>query len=252
MEVATDPNFSAAYTSLEKRMEELADADGDVFLPNPTPKGLVDFVFICMEPSLGSWAQTKDKAKAKVRAGFKNFLFSLEDFILHFCARRYLCGGRERYHITDLSKGAMLVEHADVDRVERYDRWYALLEEELDLVARPGAEIVTVGRVVGEHLERRNFPRPFTQVLHYSSQAASARKVFVAGREHEFESFKDTVSLPDVLDNAETVLRDAGVPEEERAKMLSRLSNSKKLSESRRKLIFCYKTMFESIREGRG
>jgi hypothetical protein len=33
-----------------------------------------------------------------------------EDFILHFCVRRYLCGPAQQYHITDFSKGAMLVE----------------------------------------------------------------------------------------------------------------------------------------------
>lgn len=146
----------------------------------------------------------------------------------------------------------MLVEHADVARDERYDRWYALLEEELDLVARPGADVITVGRVVGEHLERRNFPRPFTRIIHYSGQAANARRAFVAGREREFESFKDTVSLSDVLDSAEAVLRDAGVPDEGRVKVLSLLSSCGMLTESRRELIFCYKTKFEGILAERG
>lgn len=59
------------------------------------------------------------------------------------------------------------------------------------------------------------------------------------------------VSLADVQEDAEAVLRDAGVSEEERTKTLSRLSTSNKLSSSRRKLIFCYKTVFESLREGR-
>ena len=101
--------FHAAYRELEGRMKALAETDGDIFLPNPEPSGPADYVLICMEPSLGWWARTADHAKARVDAGFRNFLFSIEDFILHFCVRRYLCAAEQRYHITDISKGAMLV-----------------------------------------------------------------------------------------------------------------------------------------------
>lgn len=103
-------------------MKDLAESDGDVFLPNPEPLGSVEYVFICMEPALGRWARSADEAKAKVEAGFRNFVFSIEDFILHFCIRQYLAGPMHRYHITDLSKGAMLVERAATARTERYDR----------------------------------------------------------------------------------------------------------------------------------
>lgn len=228
-------------------MEALAEADGDVFLPNPAPARPVEYVLLCMEPSLGGWARNADDAKLKVKAGFRNFLLSLEDFILHFCARHYLCSYGESYYITDLSKGAMLVQRAKLERVERYNRWYALLEEELELVALPGTGFVTVGRVVSDHLERMGFPMPFTPVIHYSGQAAPARKSGIVGREREFEIFKDTVSLADVLGNAERVLVDAGVSPEDRKDTLSRLSKAK-LSESRRQLIFNYKTAFEAMR----
>lgn len=99
-------NFHTEYRGLEERMRALAKADGDIFLPNPEPSAPVHYVLICMEPSLGWWARSADQASARVRTGFRNFLFSLEDFILHFCAQRYLCGPAERYHITDFSKGA--------------------------------------------------------------------------------------------------------------------------------------------------
>jgi hypothetical protein len=45
--------FDADYKALEPRMKERADADGDVFLPNPQPEGPVDYVLVCMEPSMG-------------------------------------------------------------------------------------------------------------------------------------------------------------------------------------------------------
>jgi hypothetical protein len=69
-----DGDFQAAYRNLEGRMKALAQADGDVFLPNSEPEGPVDYVFICMEPSLGRWARSAEEAESKVDAGFRNFL----------------------------------------------------------------------------------------------------------------------------------------------------------------------------------
>src|ERR1039457_2100948 len=126
-----DGGFHTSYREPEARMKARAEADGDVFLPNPEPLGPVEYVLICMEPSLGWWARSADHARSRVEAGFRNFLFSIEDFILHFCARRYLCGSAQRYHITDFSKGAMLVTRAGLARIQRYDRWYAFLQEEI-------------------------------------------------------------------------------------------------------------------------
>ena len=62
---------------------------------------------------------------------------------------------------TDLSKGAMPVECADLARVGRYDSWYGLLQKEIDLVATPNPGIVAISNVVARHLKRRRFPRPF-------------------------------------------------------------------------------------------
>ena len=185
-----DEGFRAAYRELEARMKVLAEVDGDVFLPNPEPSRPVEYVFVCMEPSLGRWARSPDEARAKVEAGFRNFLSSIEDFILHFCIQQYLCEPTQRYHITDLSKGAMLVARAGVARSQWYDRWYGLLVEELDLVGTSGAGIFAVGNAVAQHLERRAFPRPFTKVIHYSGLAAPARAAGIVGHEDSFEAFR--------------------------------------------------------------
>ena len=227
-------------------MKVLAEADGDVFLPNPAPMGLVEYVFVCMEPSLGRWARSADEAQSKVEAGFRNFLSSIEDFILHFCIRQYLCAPIQRYHITDLSKGAMLVARAGVARSQRYDRWYGLLVEELDLVATSGAGIFAVGNAVAHHLERRAFPRPFTTVIHYSGLAARARAAGIVGHEDRFAEFKRSVSLQRVLATAEDVLRASAVPASFRDATLTRLAKSQ-LSESRQQLIFHYKRAFEAM-----
>jgi hypothetical protein len=129
-----DTPFHAAYRDLETRMKALAESDNDIFLPNPEPKGPAHFILICMEPSLGHWARSAEDAHAKVETGFRNFLSSLEDFILHFAASHYLCKPEESYHVTDISKGAMVVKRAAKERWERYDRWYPLLLEELQLL----------------------------------------------------------------------------------------------------------------------
>jgi len=242
-----DGGFHTAYRKLEERMKARAEADGDVFLPNPELLGPAHYVLICMEPSLGRWARTADQARSTVEAGFRNFLFSIEDFILHFCVRRYLCESEQRYHITDLSKGAMLVNRAGRERIERYNRWYPLLLEELDLCATASAGIVAVGNVVSQYLTRPDFPRPFTPVIHYSSLAGPARSAGVAGREDSFQAFRGSVSLEDVVATAEAALKAAHVPSAIRDETLLRLAKSQ-LTTSRQQLIFNYKVAFESMR----
>jgi hypothetical protein len=246
-----DQGFRAAYRELEARMKVLAEADGDVFLPNPEPLGPVEYVFVCMEPSLGRWARSADEARSKVEAGFQNFISSIEDFILHFCIQQYLCEPMQRYHITDLSKGAILVERAGVARTERYDRWYGLLVEELDLVATSGAGIFAVGNAVAQHLERRAFPMPFTKVLHYSGLAARARAAGIVGHEDSFEELRSSVTLKRVLATAEDVLMASAVPASFRDETLARLARSQ-LSESRQQLIFNYKVAFEAMGSSSG
>ena len=242
-----DEGFRAAYREIEARMKVLAEADGDVFLPNPEPLGPVEYVFVCMEPSLGRWARSADKARSKVEAGFQNFISSIEDFILHFCIQQYLCEPTQRYHITDLSKGAMLVERAGVARTQRYDRWYGLLVEELDLVATSGAGIFAVGNAVAQYLRRRAFPRPFTKVIHYSGLGARARAAGIVGHEDSFEKFRSSVSLARVLATAEDVLMASAVSASFLGETLARLAKSQ-LSESRQQLIFNYKLAFEAMR----
>jgi len=238
------------YRALECRMKAQAQADGDVFLPNPEPSKPVDYVFVCMEPSLGRWAGSADEAREKVDAGFRNFVSSMENSILHFCIRRYLCE-REQLCMTDISKGAMLVKRASAARRERWNRWWPLLKDELDLVAKPDAGIFAVGRPVADYLRRHG--RAFTHLIHYSGLAGQARRTAILGHEAEFEAWKkmDSVSLPDVLAKAADVLCEAAVPASVRDETLTRLANRQPLSESEQQLIFAYKLAFEAYRKKR-
>jgi hypothetical protein len=228
-------------------MSALADADGDVFLPNPRPNAPSDYIFICMEPSLGRWAQSPEQAKERVAAGFLNFVSSVEDFIVHFCARAYLCESGQRYHITDLSKGAMLVDSAHRARSQRYARWYDILLEELELVATRNAGVVAIGGVVARHLIRNGFSRPFARAIHFSGQAASARRAGVVGREAEFQAFEASVSMADLIGAAEAVLESAQLPANLRDATLERLANTQ-LTASRKQLMFNYKLTFQALR----
>jgi len=242
-----DVEFSRAYRDLERRMKTLAESEGDVYLPNPEPRARVNFILICMEPSLGHWARSAEEARAKVASGFRNFLTDIEPMLLHFSARRFLCENGQRYHITDFSKGAMLVKNAGTVRADRYDKWYALLQEEIDLIAAPGARVIAVGKIVAEHLSRCGFPREVTPVIHYSPQAGRARTVRLEGHEDRFQEFANSISLKDVLAAAQEVLDESGVPPEIHKEALTRVARSQ-LSESRLKLVYCYKLAFEAMK----
>ena len=238
--------FEAYYKGLVLRMKARAEADGDIFLPNPEPSGPVDYALICMEPSLGRWAPTPQIATESINAGFRNFIYSLEDFILHFCANRYLCAKSERYFVTDVSKGAMLVVRAGKDRVERYNRWHSLLNEELALLLRDSGRVIAVGNAVKKHFIDRGI-RDFATIMHYSGQAAAGRNAAIVGREDEYEEYRGTVTLRDVIDNADEYMRSCAIPAGIRSDALNRLSAAD-LTDSRRKLMFIYKTAFEEIR----
>jgi hypothetical protein len=167
--------FQKEYRKLDQRMKALAESsEKGVYLPNPEPPAPVNYIFICMEPSLGGWAKSVEDARSKVSKGFRNFLAGIEPMLLHFSARRFLCDKGRRYHITDFSKEAMLVRDAGKAKKERYDKWFPLLREEIKLLAKPGARIVAVGKAAAEHLHRQGLPPDIT-VIHYSPLAASAR-----------------------------------------------------------------------------
>jgi hypothetical protein len=250
-EIQSNMGFSASYRTLESRMKALAEADGDVFLPNPEPSGPVGHVFICMEPSLGWWSRDAEDAKAKIAAGFRNFVFLDHGTLaLHFSIREYLCGPGERYYLTDISKGVMTVGRAGIDRTKRWDRWYPLLLEELNLVARPEANIFAVGGVVDGFLADRSFPRRlakamhYSTIMHYSPVNVAHRKKRIAGHEADFEEFKRSLSVDRVLARAKEVMKES-LPPSFTDLALARLTPLH-LFNSDLQLIFIYKLAFEA------
>ena len=238
-------SIETAYRQLETRMRALAEADGDVYVPNPEPIGPVDYIFIAMEPSLGGWATTRVEAERKLADGFRNFLAGYDPLILHFSIRRFLLRSDQRYHITDFSKGAMLVALASTARRQRYRRWYPLLREETDLLSKDTVQVFAVGKQVDHHLRAMQFPRYVTPILHYSPRANRANGI--AGHEPELEELRSTISHADLLALAHELINESNVPEIIRRFVLTKVEH-RTLTTSRLKLMLNYKLSFEPIR----
>src|SRR3990172_6670744 len=196
-----------------------------------------------MEKSVGDWARSVEEARVRVASGFRNFLAGIEPMLLHFSVRRFLCDNGQRYHITDFSKGAMHRERAVKDRTDRYDKWYALLREEIDLIAAPGASVIAVGKSVAEYLRRHEFDKKVTPVIHYSPLASRARTARLEGHEDRFRKFASSISSENILDTAREVLDESRVPTEIYHEAYQIVARSQ-LSESRRKLVYCYNFYF--------
>lgn len=169
-----------------------------VYLPCEEPKDQVDYVFVGMEPSFG-WAKDVKDAEGKIAEGYRNFVGPQKksDPLALFIQsiNRFLCEKGETYHLTDLSKGAMPVTVAALDRDRRYEQWYPLLLDEIEIVGKPGAPVIAIGKKVETFLRKHrlhNKPgRPLYRVLHYSRQASAHWKTSADEDEKGFEAFKN-------------------------------------------------------------
>ncbi len=230
-------DFAARYAALEESWRALAAADGCDYVPNPAPAGPVDFIFVTQEPSLAV-PQLQDW----IAAGGRNFLWSQEDFILHWAAQQYL---KRPYHITDISKGAMRVKDANRDRGSRWERWWPSLAEEIALVSKPNGTtaIVAVGKTVtAPFLREHRSPLALT-ILHYSPVAMKSRASAIEGHEQEFEAFAAWLAWERVVNEAVVpAMKEAGLPPSMQNEVIERLP--KRLTPSQKKLAFAYQRAF--------
>ena len=227
--------FEQAYAKLEDKfrlkvaMDEERWGIDSVYLPTVMPSGPVDYVLVAMEPSMGG--KSKDEVQKQVDDGLRNFCNSTEDFILHFCARNYLCRDGETYHVTDLAKGAMPTTVKAAGNAGKYEDWYLLFEKELELIAKPGARIISIGKPVERFLSGKGLRGHVGTILHYSPQAASHRGRAIVGREAEYTQFASFIHV---------------LPQ---GSSWSEPKEAIPLSESRRQLAFAYKVCFEHLRD---
>jgi hypothetical protein len=141
-------------------------SDDCTYLRNPKISSRPAFCLVAMEPSLIKW--TVEEMEDATSKGFINFLDSEEDFIVHYCAYRYLCNSSFAYHITDISKGAMHTAVARRNRAARYKEWLPLLDQELDLLGRP--KVIALGIGTNKFLQEHKLSNLSGAVLHYSGR----------------------------------------------------------------------------------
>lgn len=169
-------------------------------------------------------------------------------FILHWCVWHYLCSPG-RYHVTDLSKGAMRTEDANKDRQRRWERWWPSLAGEIELLSRHdrGTKIIAVGEKVERFLHGHNL-RPALRILHYSPAAAGYRDEAIKGKEELFTAFAGSLTWDQIKPVAIQAMTEAGMPDSLQRIRLERLR--KPLTLTQKKLAFTYKVAFEDFSRG--
>lgn len=227
--------------------------ESSVYLPNMRPSGPVDYLFVGMEPSLGSWANTRSEAAEKIQQGFKNSMLSIGNFILHYCIRKYLCHAT-KYYITDLSKGAMRIEDASTKRQERWENWYFLFKDEFRVVTEKIPTVITIGQTPRNFLEIKNFwtekgLKPHS-ILHHSNQAAGHRKDMAKLFPEEFRQFPK-VSKSQILEIAKNILEESRMSKQLAETIMKPLKSAGDLTTSQQQLIFTYKVKFDGFRRKR-
>ena len=252
--------FEDEYEGLEEEFRRQVESDNghfggrkSVYLPNIRPKDRVDFVLIGKHPSC-SFASSLDEAREKIASNFQNFAYSFEDFLLHHCTREHLCQGRPSYYITDLAKGAMPIGLDEKEKQERYKRWFPLLLQELQLVAKPGATLIALEGKVNNFLSKK-IQRELlnghavTALLSFSKTVRdNQRKAFSECYPELYHEFASSIQLSGIENTAQDVMQGTQMWEFIDETVKKRIRGGVGLSESRKKLAFTYKVSFECIR----
>ncbi|MHB0929333.1 MAG: hypothetical protein ACYC3W_10630 [Candidatus Nanopelagicales bacterium] len=218
-----------------------------VYIPNLIPKKKVDYIFVAMEPSFGTWARTEFEAQKKIDAGFKNFIDSWDVMAFHYCASNYLS---QSYYITDISKAAMKVKNADKYRDWIYQKWSVLLKEEIEIVGNKRCRLVPVGfkakLFIKEVLPNYSI---LDDILHYSGTASRHRNRLPAIYPQEYIYYTERLNQKCLVNSANIIINDQNIPHSTlRGLKNGLLGKVPTITESRKKLMFTYYTMFNEIR----
>ena len=223
--------LESAYGKLKLQFEEMVECDNrahcakSVFLPNVVPLAPVDFVLVGSEPSRGTWGRTDEEAREKIAKGFRNFGGCKRCEPLHYCVDQWLCQGSGSYYLTDLAKGAVSGSIPRRESWEKYERWYPLLLDELKLVAKPDATVISIGHNAAGFLLHRGLRGHVGKVPHYAGRSRDLGKL-ISAFPTKWESFcKEMLELPPGR-------------------------KVRKVSDTERKWMFDYKVLFERFRPG--
>lgn len=250
-------------SDLEKDFKRLVEKDKErkrnnemIYLPNFYPAKKVDYILIGSEPSLKRWAKTIPDAKRKIdQQNFKNFCWSVEDFILHYAIRHSLCG-KNNYYITDLTKGAMKTKDASnkKEAKERRNQWYESLCDEIRIFSKATTVFISIGDEVHSFLleqeEKFGSKSNIKKIYHYSTQAANRCRGQCIGRKNingqSFRQFAKQIDIDDIVEVAKEVIKECEIKEPLASTIIKRIGKHP-LSPSRKKLLFDYSIMFEDM-----
>ena len=147
----------------------------------------------------------------------KSLYGSLNDLTLHYSCRRHLCKAGENYYMTDLGKAAIPASQVkSANKTRELDFWYPMFLEEVALIANPTATIIPVGRTTYNFLNKK----PKTDfgdrilanpILHWSKQLIAAAKMASSFFPKEWEKFRESVGVEEVLKTTQAAYREAGL-----------------------------------------
>lgn len=238
-----------------RQLQHSLDEGHIAYLPSLFPLKRVDYVIVSPEPSL-SWAKNKSPHEIEmlVAAGYRNFMYSWEDFILHHCLKKQL----RLYHLTSISKAAVAqTQEASLDTLQA---WLPSFREELALVSTPDTQLIPLGQKAAELLQSLDLPYPVTEPLIHFARMASRWRSRLPSQYPEAYAEQAAQWQPiQLIRSADHTLmtlfqieeRNFGtpIPYDLIQNRLSYLKDSKAgLSESRKQLIFTYLKQLEHLR----
>ena len=144
-----------------------------VFLTYMKPRGKVDYIFVAMEPIIRHGV-TFDEFEGLCKKGFINFIGDLYCATVHYCIWRALdLHDFTRYHITDVSKGAMFSGLAEKNRKVLFERWKQLLKKEIEILSvKDRTQVIAFGNKVStaiKEIARETTGKDPLTIYHYSS-----------------------------------------------------------------------------------
>ena len=225
--------FAQAYSELEDKFKTMVYKDkhshgiDSLFLPNVEPTTRVDYVLVGMEPGLSGCDKDFETAKKKIAEGkCENWGRCPQKNTLVFAVWKYLCDeDKTKYYFTDLAHGAMNGKLKGAQDHDRYERWYPLFEEELALVAKPDAKIISIGNTASKFLAEKGLHGQAGMVAHPAPMGLGfAGKEILAHKECWDKFLLDTAS-----------------------KGTDQFPCGVKKTPARRKLVFDYMIRFERI-----
>lgn len=163
-----------------------------LYLPNIIPTEKVHYIFIAMEPSFGKW-KSVEEAQNQINNGFRNFISSKEDFLLHYSISNYLS---KSYHITDISKVASKVNNIDEIRTKIYEKCTNQLYDEIKLFGFNNTKIICLGKKSFEEISNCKFFTNYQkhEILHFSKRAILHRNRIPNKNPEEFNEFINNFS----------------------------------------------------------